>query len=66
MMNFITFKEFCSILNANPNTVKTWKRRGNLPANIFFKIGGTQYILIDEFEQWVKKERAMEGIEYDC
>lgn len=45
MTNFITFKEFCEVLKANPNTVKTWKRRGDLPAKIFFKIGGTVYIL---------------------
>ncbi|CCZ51559.1 unknown [Acinetobacter sp. CAG:196] len=65
MTHMITFKEFCSRLNANPNTVKTWKRRGNLPAKIFFKIGGTQYVFYDRFEQWIKEEQAMEGIEYD-
>lgn len=65
MTNFITFKEFCTLLKTNPNTVKTWKRRGILPAKIFFKIGGTLYVLEDKFEQWVKEERAWRGIEYD-
>lgn len=65
MPNMITFKEFCTMLKANPNTVKTWKRRGNLPANIFFKIGGTQYVFLDKFEQWIKEEQAWRGIEYD-
>ena len=55
MTHMITFKEFCSRLNANPNTVKTWKRRGNLPAKIFFKIGGTQYVFYDRFEQWINR-----------
>lgn len=55
MLNLITFKEFCDLLKANPNTVKTWKRRKKLPANIFFKIAGTQYVFIDKFEQWIKE-----------
>ncbi len=63
-MIFLTFKEFCQCLKANPNTVKTWKKRGVLPAKIFFKIGGTLYILKDEFETWVKEKRTCEGENY--
>lgn len=37
MTQFYTFKEFCQILKANPNTVKTWKRRGDLPKNFSSK-----------------------------
>lgn len=58
MENLITFKEFTQLLKANPNTVKTWKRRGDLPAKIFFKIGGTLYILKDKFEQWVQENQV--------
>lgn len=65
MLNLITFKEFCDLLKANPNTVKTWKRRKKLPANIFFKIAGTQYVFIDKFEQWIKETQELRGIEYD-
>lgn len=50
MTQFYTFKEFCQILKANPNTVKTWKRRGDLPKKLFFKIGGTLYVFKDDFE----------------
>lgn len=57
MPNLITFKEFCTMLKAKPSTVKTWKRRCDLPAEIFFKIGGTQYILLDKFEKWVEEEQ---------
>ena len=64
MTNFITFKEFCTLLKANPNTVKTWKRRGDLPAKIFFKIGRTVYILKDKFEQWVADQQAWKGEYY--
>ncbi len=60
-MNIITFTEFCKFLKANPNTVKTWKRRGDLPAKIFLKIGGTLYILQDVFEKWVQEKQAWVG-----
>lgn len=65
MSNLITFKEFCKLIKANPNTVKTWKKRGDLPAKIFFKIGGTLYILQDKFEQWIEYKQAGEGEYYD-
>lgn len=56
MNNLITFNEFTKRLKANPNTVKSWKRRGDLPPEIFFKIGGTLYILEDKFNDWVVKQ----------
>lgn len=64
MTEFYTFKEFCTLLKANPNTVKTWKRRGDLPQKLFFKIGGTVYILKDKFEQWVAEKQAWVGDYY--
>lgn len=64
-MNLITFKEFCELLKANPNTVKTWKKRGALPAKIFLKIGGTLYILKDEFEIWINEKQKSEENDYD-
>lgn len=64
MIEFYTFKEFCALLKANPNTVKTWKRRGDIPQKLFFKIGGTVYIYKDDFEKWVKEKQAWEGDYY--
>lgn len=65
MTEFYTFKEFCEVLKANPNTVKTWRRRGNLPTKIFFKIGGSLYILKDKFEQWVIESKKEDEDFYD-
>lgn len=58
MKNLITFKEFSKLLKANPNTVKSWKKRGDLPPNIFFKIGGTLYIFQDKFEEWIEAQQG--------
>jgi len=57
MENLITFKEFVKRLNANTNTVKSWKRRGDLPPEIFFKIGGSLYVLKDKFNDWIAKKQ---------
>ncbi len=64
MAELITFKEFCKMLNANPNTVKTWRRRKNLPEKLFFKIGGSLYVRKDSFERWVDEEQAYKGEYY--
>lgn len=61
MNNLITFNEFTKRLKANPNTVKSWKRRGDLPPEIFFKIGGTLYILEDKFNEWIFKRQSSIG-----
>lgn len=61
MNNLITFKEFTKRLKANPNTAKSWKRRGDLPPEIFFKIGGTLYILEDKFNDWIVKKQSNIG-----
>lgn len=61
MSNLITFKEFTKLLKANPNTVKSWKKRGDLPPHIFFKIGGTLYVLQEKFEEWIKEKQMKIG-----
>ena len=61
MNNLITFNEFTNLLKANPNTVKSWKRRGDLPPEIFFKIGGTLYVLEDKFNAWITKQQTKIG-----
>ncbi len=61
MENLITFKEFVNKLKTNSNTVKSWKRRGDLPPEIFFKIGGTLYVLEDKFKKWVQEQQNKIG-----
>ena len=65
MDNLIKFEDFCKSIKANQNTVKTWKRRKNLPEKIFFKIGGTLYILKDKFEQWIEEKQTNEENDND-
>ncbi len=53
MDDLITIKEFAKILKKSESTVRTWKRRGNIPANIFRTIGSTVFVLRSEFDKWI-------------
>ena len=64
MIELMTFKDFCTFLGQKPSTVKTWRRRKYLPEKIFFKIGGTLYIIKDAFEKWIKEQQDWKGDYY--
>ncbi len=54
MFGLISIKDFAKKLEKPESTVRTWKRRGDLPAFIFINIGGTVFIKIKKFEEWVE------------
>ena len=54
MEDLITLNEFAKLLNKPVSTIRTWKRRGNLPSYIFRTIGSTIFIKISLFEDWIK------------
>ena len=54
--NLITIKEFAKQMRKPESTIRTWRTRGDLPANIFKKIGGDVFIKIDKFKEWIAKE----------
>ena len=55
MFNLISIKEFAKGLNKPESTIRTWKRRGEIPSEIFKTIGGTVFIRVDKFQQWAEK-----------
>ena len=54
MFGLISIKDFAKKLEKPESTVRTWKRRGDLPAFIFINIGGTVFIKIKKFEEWIE------------
>lgn len=56
MFGLITLKEFSKRLGKPESTIRTWKRRGDLPSFLFKKIGGDVFIKIKKFEKWVEEE----------
>jgi uncharacterized protein YjcR len=53
MFNLIKLDDLAKELQTNVNTVKTWKRRGDIPPEVFHKIGGTVYVKENAFKEWV-------------
>lgn len=54
MTDLISINDFAKELKKPVSTINTWRRRGNLPQEIFFKIGGTVFVRKDKFQQWVE------------
>ncbi len=56
MDNLITIKELAKNLKKPESTVRTWKRNGIIPADCFFKIGGSVFVLVNKFNEWVASQ----------
>lgn len=54
MENLISINEFAKQLKKPVSTVNTWRRRGNLPEELFKRIGGTVFVKKDKFLEWVE------------
>lgn len=55
MFGLITLKEFSKLMKKPESTIRTWKRRGDIPEYLFKKIGGDVFIKIKMFEKWVEE-----------
>lgn len=56
MDNLITIKELAKNLKKTESTIRTWKRNGLIPAGCFFKIGGSVFVLVNKFNEWVASQ----------
>ena len=55
MFGLMTLKEFAKELGKPESTVRTWKRRGELPSEIFVTIGSSVFVKIELFKDWIGK-----------
>ena len=53
--NIIKIKEFAREIKTPESTIRTWKRRGEIPENCFLVIGSTVFVKVEEIQQWIKK-----------
>ncbi len=58
LFNIMKIKEFAKELNTPESTIRTWKRRGEIPSNCFTEIGSTIFIRVPEFQKWLDKEQT--------
>lgn len=53
MLGLLTLKELAVELKTVESTIRTWKKRGDLPKHLFLKIGGTVYCKEDNLKEWI-------------
>lgn len=51
--NIMKLKDFAKEISTPESTVRTWKRRGEIPANCFLIIGSTVFVRVKEIQQWM-------------
>lgn len=49
----IDIKSFAKQLGKPESTIRTWKRRGDIPASCFFIIGSTVFVKVNEFNSFI-------------
>lgn len=58
MFGLMTIKEFAKTLGKSESTIRTWKRRGDLPPFLFLKIGGDIFIKTEEFQKLIENSKS--------
>ena len=53
MINLIPIKQFAAELNKPLSTIKTWRRRGELPEYLFKKVGTEIFVRTERIKEWV-------------
>lgn len=54
MFGLISIKEFAKELGKSESTVRTWKRRGELPPFLFREIGSSVYVRVEKMKEWIE------------
>lgn len=52
----MTIKDFAKEMQKPESTIRTWKRRGDLPSFLFKKIGNDIFIKIESYKKWLEEE----------
>lgn len=53
--NLMKLKDFAKEISTPESTVRTWKRRGEIPAYCFLIIGSTVFVRVKEIQQWISQ-----------
>lgn len=53
MLGLMTLKDLAKELGKPESTIRTWKRRGDIPALLFKTIGGTVFVRTEKFKEWL-------------
>lgn len=53
--NLMKLKDFAKEISTPESTVRTWKRRGEIPEYCFLIIGSTVFVRVKEIQQWISQ-----------
>mgnify|MGYP003319293315 CR=1 FL=1 len=53
MIGLISIKKFAEQMDKPLSTIKTWRRRGELPEYLFKKVGGEIFVRTERIKEWV-------------
>lgn len=51
LFNIISIKEFSKQIGRPESTIRTWRRRGEIPERCFLVIGSTIFVKVDVFKE---------------
>ena len=56
MIGLISIKKFAEQMDKPLSTIKTWRRRGELPEYLFKKVGGEIFVRTERIKEWVDSD----------
>lgn len=49
----MSINEFAQALRKPESTIRTWRKRGKIPAECFMVIGSTVFVKVKEVQKWI-------------
>ena len=53
LFNIMKIKDFAKQMGIPESTVRTWRRRGEIPEQCFLVIGSTVFVKVNEFQAFI-------------
>jgi len=53
MFDLMKLKDFAKELNVPESTIRTWRRRKEIPEECFKIIGSTVFVKVETFKKWI-------------
>ena len=53
--NIMRIKDLAKQIGISDNTIRTWKRRGNIPKKCFMHVAGTVFVKVKEIQKWIEE-----------
>ena len=55
LFNIMKIKDFAKQIGIPESTVRTWRRRGEIPEQCFLVIGSTVFVKVEEVRKWISQ-----------